>query len=71
MFFQVYTFECYLHQEEINTRLPPGITTQYFPKVSAFLIPLHGGGCLTPPPFAYTFEVHVPVAMKEPGIEHY
>ncbi len=48
---------------QINTRLPREITSRYFLKVSAFLIPLRrGGGQNTP--FVYTFEVHVQVALK-------
>jgi hypothetical protein len=44
---------------QINTRLPREITSRYFLKVSASLIPLRRGGVKTPP--LYTFEVHVPV----------
>jgi hypothetical protein len=48
---------------QINTRLPREITSRYFLKVSAFLIPLRRGGVKTPPLFIhlrYTYTDHVP-----------
>jgi hypothetical protein len=61
MLFQVYTFECYLRQEKITkdyrVKLQPGTFQKYrFSYTSTW-----GRGSNPPPPFVYTFKVHLPV----------
>jgi hypothetical protein len=49
--------------KKINRRLPRGITSRYFFQKYRLFLYLYVGG-VNPPPFVYTFEVHVLVEVR-------